>query len=347
MPNSRLPVFSLILVFIVRFYHTEAAFAVPAATVVPRPTYARYLLRRSCVSPLIRQASFNATNCAYWTAFCRNDSSLTIWPEQRSLVGKFLCIPGDPPYAFGNSSYGQCTPFTFIGISQVPTVTNPSGVTQVTVPCNFPANTIITGTATPKLLASPLPDTLVSPYVWYLTVVASSNGDFSPNYIAPDGTGGFKTTGVRPPFDTVQIISVLVQDTLTDFISNAINITFVLKTCSLRITGPASFQICNSLSTDTTIPSASYLIAPVPPGPGTGTTTIVWDDPVLISSTNGDTINYLQSQQGGTYEIPTTVITKPTITEVQVYTLSATDTAAGSNFLAATRTVTVILNTGC
>ncbi|OQV22238.1 hypothetical protein BV898_03740 [Hypsibius exemplaris] len=322
--------------------------AVPVATVVPRPSYARYLRRWSCVSPLIRQASFNATNCAYWTAFCRNDSSLTIWPEQRSLVGKFLCIPGDPPYAFGNSSYGQCTPFTFIGISQVPTVTNPSGVTQVTVPCNFPANTLITGTATPKLLASPLPATVVSPYVWYLTVVASSNGDFSPNYIAPDGSGGFKTTGVRPPFDTVQIISVLVQDTLTDFISNAINITFVLKTCSLRITGPASFQICNSLLTGTTIPSASYLIAPVPPGPGTGTTTtIFWDDPVLVSSTNGDTTNYLKSQQGGTYQIPNTITTAPDITEVQVYTITATDTAAGSNFVPVTRTITVILNAGC
>ena len=126
----------------------------PAVAAVPRPTYARYLFRRACISPLVRQASFNATNCAYWTAFCRNDSSLNIWPEQQMLLSPYLCVPGGPPYTFGNNSYGQCTPFTFNGISQVPTLTNPSGVTQVTVPCNYQANTAITGVATPRLQVS-------------------------------------------------------------------------------------------------------------------------------------------------------------------------------------------------
>jgi hypothetical protein len=244
---------------------------------------------------------------------------------------------------------------------------------------------------------------VASQYQWYLSVVASSNGDFSPNYVAPDGTGGFKTTTQRPPFDTVQVISVFVQDTFTNAISNALNITvslfeqqvsspfrhvvvvqFVLRTCQLKITGPSSFQICNSLAPVTTIPGASYQvnkakhdtpaartrqfsnpssiqnpehhwpytltlsrlptqIVPAPPGPGTtvAATTIVWDDPVLISSTNGDTINYLQAQQGGTFQIPAAVTTHPSISEVQVYEFTASDTAAGSNYIPASRLITV------
>ena len=72
---------------------------------------------------------------------------------------------------------------------------------------------------------SPLPSFIPSQYNWYLTVIQSSNGDFSPNYVAPDGNGGFQTTSQRPPFETIQVISVVVQDTFTNFLSNAINIT--------------------------------------------------------------------------------------------------------------------------
>ncbi|GAV05394.1 hypothetical protein RvY_15535 [Ramazzottius varieornatus] len=325
---------------------TSAIVNPPAPATPSRPAYARYIARPPCPNQPVRQASWDVTNCDYWTSFCASNNIFNVWEEHRDVVAHSLCIPGDPPYAFGMNSYGQCNPFTFNEVSVVPTLINDVGIVQVTIPCNYPYNTIITGVASPKLRVTPLPTLIASQYKWFLTVIQSSNGDFSPNYIAPadDGSGRFQTTSQRPPFETIQVISVVAQDTFTNFLSNPINITFVIKTCQLRITGPASFTVCNDFGAGAQIPEAVYKISPSPPGPAISTvssTTVVWNDPDLVSSTNGDTNTYVEAQQGGTFQVPSTLTTTPSITEVQVYNFTAVDTAAGSNFIMASRLITV------
>ena len=85
-------------------------------------------------------------------------------------------------------------------------------------------------------------------------------------------------------------------------------------------------------------------IFPSPPGPAdssVSSTTIVWNDPLLISSTNGDKNVYVEAEQSGNYRVPSSLTTSPSITEVQVYNFTVIDTAAGSNFIEASRLITV------
>ncbi|XP_055339767.1 uncharacterized protein LOC129589202 [Paramacrobiotus metropolitanus] len=333
------------VILIVHIRESELAITVPATTTT-RPVYAKFFLRRQ--GPRTdRQTSWDLTKCVYWTAFCNGNSNVEIYQEQVDNVGTYLCVPGDPPYAFGLNTYGQCNPYTFTGVAEVPTLVDVSGIDEVTVLCSNAANAPISG---PLLAAEPSFSSILqlTQYQYQLVVGASSNGDFSPYYIAPDNEGGFLTTSTRPSLDTVQIITVMVQDQYTAFVSNPINITFVLKTCQLRIVGPSSFQVCNSLNQLTTIPNAQYSITPAPPGPATSTTgtTIVWNDPVLVSSSNGDTFSYLMAAQGGTYQLVATAPAVPA-TEVQVYNFTAIDSTSGTNYAEASRLITVVLNAGC
>ena len=143
--------FRLTLLFYQVCTSTSAIDGPPLSAPPDRPSYARYIARQPCPNQAVRRASWDVTNCDYWTAFCKNDDSVSVWEEHRNIVADSLCIPGDPPYTFGKNSYGQCNPFTFNNVPVVPTLVNDVGIVQVTVPCNYLYNTVIKGVASPKL----------------------------------------------------------------------------------------------------------------------------------------------------------------------------------------------------